>query len=62
MIGISAGKIQISTFHSFGLSIIKRHYDKLGLDKNFTIIDSDDVLSTIKRISKKVNSKIIRVC
>ena len=55
MLGISAGKIQISTFHSFGLSIIKRHYEKLGLDNNFTIIDSDDVLSTIKRILKDMN-------
>ena len=55
MLGISAGKIQISTFHSFGLSVIKRHYEKLGLDKNFTIIDSDDVLSTIKRILKDMN-------
>ena len=55
MLGISAGKIQISTFHSFGLSVIKRHYDKLGLDSNFTIIDSDDVLSTVKRILKDMN-------
>ena len=55
MLGISADKIQISTFHSFGLSVIKRHYDKLGLDRNFTIIDSDDVLSTIKRILKDMN-------
>ena len=55
MLGISASKIQISTFHSFGLSVIKRHYDKLGLDSNFTIIDSDDVLSTIKRILKDMN-------
>ena len=55
MLGISAGRIQISTFHSFGLSIIKRHYDKIGLESNFTIIDSDDVLSTIKRILKDMN-------
>ena len=55
MLGISASKIQISTFHSFGLSVIKKHYEKLGLDKNFTIIDSDDVLSTIKRILKDMN-------
>ena len=55
MLGISTDKIQISTFHSFGLSVIKRHYDKLGFDRNFTIIDSDDVLSTIKRILKDMN-------
>ena len=55
MLGISSNMIQISTFHSFGLSIIKRHYDKLGFKSNFTIIDSDDSLSTIKRILKDMN-------
>ena len=47
--------IQISTFHSFGLKIIKRHYDKLGYKSNFTIIDADDSLSTVKRILKDMN-------
>ena len=55
MLGISSNMIQISTFHSFGLSIIKRHYEKLGFKPNFTIIDSDDSLSTIKRILKDMN-------
>ena len=55
MLGIDSNRIQISTFHSFGLSIIKRHYDKLGYKSNFTIVDSDDVLSTIKRILKDMN-------
>ena len=55
MLGIGSNMIQISTFHSFGLSIIKRHYEKLGFKSNFTIIDSDDSLSTIKRILKDMN-------
>ena len=55
MLGIDAYSIQISTFHSFGLSIIKKHYEKLGFKSNFTIIDSDDSLSTIKRILKDMN-------
>ena len=55
MLGISSNMIQISTFHSFGLSIIKRHYEKLGFKSNFTIIDSDDSLSTVKRILKDMN-------
>jgi len=45
----------ISTFHSFGLSIIKSHYDLLGLEKNFTILDSDDTLSLVKKILKDLN-------
>ena len=54
MLGIS-NQVHISTFHSFGLSIIKKHYEKLGYKSNFTIIDSDDSLSTIKRILKDMD-------
>lgn len=42
----------VGTFHSFGLRIIKDNYEELGLSKNFTILDSDDVLSIIKKILK----------
>jgi len=55
MLGDYSDGIQISTFHSFGLSIIKKHYDRLGMKSNFTIIDSDDALSTVKRIIKDMN-------
>ncbi len=47
--------IQISTFHSFGLRIIKENYQRLGFEKNFTIIDSDDSLTLIKKILKELN-------
>ena len=42
----------VGTFHSFGLRVIKENYETLGLAKNFTILDSDDVLSIIKKIMK----------
>ena len=42
----------VGTFHSFGLRIIKENYEALGLSKNFTILDSDDVLSIIKKLLK----------
>ncbi len=42
----------LGTFHSFGLRIIKENYEALGLTRNFTIIDSDDVTSIIKKILK----------
>ena len=45
----------IGTFHSFGLRIIRENYMHLGLDRNFTIIDSEDVLSIIKKILKEKN-------
>ena len=50
MLGYDYYGMQISTFHSFGLSILKRHYSLLGYQSNFTIIDSDDSLTIIKKI------------
>ena len=55
MVGMIGYQIQISTFHSFGLTILKKHYDKLGLSKNFTILDSDDSNTVIKNILKDMN-------
>ena len=55
MLGSSAYQMQISTFHSLGLLLIRENYDKLGFDKNFTILDSDDSLTIIKKILKDMN-------
>ena len=51
-VGKEGCDIQISTFHSFGLRIIRENYEKLGYEKNFTIIDSDDSLTVVKKILK----------
>lgn len=55
MLGPIAYQIQISTFHSFGLTIMKENYAQLGYKKEFTILDSDDSLSIIKKIMKNMN-------
>lgn len=55
MLGKDAYNIQISTFHSLGLLFIRENYEKLKLDKNFTILDSDDSLTVVKRILKDMN-------
>lgn len=57
-LGPIAWQIQISTFHSFGLLILKEHYDLLGYENNFTILDSDDSLTIIKKIMKEMNLDI----
>ncbi len=54
-LGPMAYQIQISTFHSLGLLIMREHYDALGYEHNFTIIDSDDSLTLIKKILKDLN-------
>ncbi len=55
LVGNRGYDIQISTFHSFGLRIIKENYERLGYEKNFTIIDSDDSLTVIKKLLKDMN-------
>lgn len=52
LVGEYAKNMQISTFHSFGLRIIRENYDKLGYDRNFVIMDSDDSLTVVKKILK----------
>ena len=55
LIGSVGYGMQISTFHSFGLFIIKENYKLLGYKPNFTILDSDDTLTIIKKILKDSN-------
>ncbi len=55
LISFSSKYMQISTFHSFGLKIIKENYEYLGYKKNFVIFDSDDTLTIIKKILKDKN-------
>ena len=45
----------IGTFHSLGLRIIRENCGYLNLPSNFSIIDSDDVLTVIKKILKDMN-------
>ena len=42
----------VGTFHSLGVRIIRENAPLIGLDRNFSIIDSDDVISLIKKIMK----------
>ena len=52
LVGDLAKKLQVSTFHSFGLKLLRENYDTLGYDKNFVIMDSDDSLTVVKKIIK----------
>jgi DNA helicase-2/ATP-dependent DNA helicase PcrA len=55
ILGMMAKSIQISTFHSLGLKIIKENYARLGYKSNFVILDSDDTLTVVKKIMKDIN-------
>lgn len=55
LIGSIGYQIQTSTFHSFGLKLLKENYERLGFDKNFVIMDSDDSLAIVKKILKDMD-------
>ena len=55
LIGMDAKSIQISTFHSLGLKLIKENYARLGYKSNFVILDSDDTLTVVKKLMKEMN-------
>ncbi|MFO1520289.1 MAG: DNA helicase PcrA [bacterium] len=48
LMGGRADDVWISTFHSAGLRILRRHPEKIGLGPFFTIMDDDDQFSLIK--------------
>ena len=59
MLNFPIDKMWIGTFHSLSLKILKSNYEKVGLKKNFIIIDADDQLKLIKKICEieKIDTK-----
>ena len=45
----------VGTFHGLSHKLLKRFHKEAGLSSGFTILDSDDQLRIIKRISKELN-------
>ncbi|PAQ16723.1 AAA family ATPase [Bacillaceae bacterium SAOS 7] len=55
LLGGAAEDIWISTFHSMCVRILRRDIDRIGYNRNFTILDSTDQQSVIKGILKEKN-------
>ncbi|MGM8212074.1 DNA helicase PcrA [Virgibacillus sp. W0430] len=55
LVGADGDSIWVSTFHSMCVRILRRDIDRIGLDRNFTIIDSSDQLSAMKQVLKNLN-------
>ncbi|MCM3727117.1 DNA helicase PcrA [Neobacillus cucumis] len=55
MMGGAAEEIWISTFHSMCVRILRRDIDRMGFNRNFTILDTTDQQSVIKGILKNKN-------
>ncbi|EKN66235.1 DNA helicase PcrA [Schinkia azotoformans] len=55
IVGPTAEEIWISTFHSMCVRILRRDIDRIGMNRNFSILDTSDQLSVIKKILKEKN-------
>ncbi|MDR7002981.1 DNA helicase PcrA [Neobacillus niacini] len=55
VMGGAAEEIWISTFHSMCVRILRRDIDRIGFNRNFTILDTTDQQSVIKGILKDKN-------
>ncbi|WP_435796806.1 DNA helicase PcrA [Peribacillus frigoritolerans] len=55
LLGPGADDIWISTFHSMCVRILRRDIDRIGISRNFSILDTTDQLSVIKSILKDRN-------
>lgn len=55
LVGRGSEQIWVSTFHSMCVRILRRDIDRIGYDRNFTILDTTDQLSVIKQVLKNLN-------
>mgnify|MGYP001048265862 FL=1 len=57
MVGPHAEGTTISTFHSFGLKVLRKFIEELpyGLTSNFSVIDDEDSKKIIKDVTKELN-------
>lgn len=54
LVGENGKRVMISTFHSFGLKLLRIYSNVIGYDANFTIYDVDDQKKIVKAILKKL--------
>ena len=55
ILGSSGEDVWVSTFHSMCVRMLRRDVDAIGYNRNFTILDSSDQLTLMKRILKEEN-------
>jgi len=46
----AAPRLWIGTFHAFGLDLVRRHHDRLGLSSNPTLFDRSDAIEVLEEI------------
>ena len=55
LLGDQLGRIWIGTFHGIAHRLLRMHHTEAKLPENFQVIDSDDQLKMLKRLTKALN-------
>lgn len=55
LVGAVARDLTVGTFHNFCVRVLRQHGYHLGLDRSFTIYDTDDQLGVIKAAMKELD-------
>src|SRR5688500_14907367 len=45
---VPGNRVWVSTFHSLGARLLRQYADRLNIDRNFTIYDTDDRAKVVK--------------
>ncbi|MFW6289314.1 MAG: ATP-dependent helicase [Spirochaetota bacterium] len=59
--GLAGRKLRdltVSTFHSFGVSILKRHSHRLGYRDNFSIYDTQDQITLLRESAREIKMEL----
>jgi DNA helicase-2/ATP-dependent DNA helicase PcrA len=54
LLGAEPGGMWVGTFHALGARLLRRHADRLGWDRTFSIFDADQSLRLVKTIQDEV--------
>ena len=57
MIGEKGQRVMIKTFHSFGVWLLRKYGDRIGLDSNFKIYDDNDSMALLAQVASDDNKK-----
>jgi len=60
LVGREARKVLICTFHALGVRLLREDGAALGLKKQFSILDTDDITSLLKDCGGSTDSAVVR--
>ena len=55
IVGLRAGEVWVSTFHSMCVRMLRRHIERIGYTSNFSIYDTDDQKTVMRQVFKELN-------